>query len=132
VTDEPWAFWDFLPTAADLAGVALPSGLRIDGLSLASFLRGGPAPARDHFYWELHEGGRSIQAARWGDWKAVRNGPSQPIEIYDLNTDTAESRDLAGTRPDLVARAGELFRSAREDHPDWPLIERRPMATPKR
>lgn len=131
VTDEPWAFWDFLPTAADLAGLTLPPDLRIDGLSLASFLRGGSAPVRDHFYWELHEGGRSIQAARWADWKAVRNGPSQPIEIYDLKADPAESRDLAGSRPDLVARAADLLRSSREEHPDWPLIERRPAANPK-
>ena len=125
VSDEPWAFWDYLPTVAELTGVKLPAGFRPDGQSLAAFLKGGPAPKRDYFYWELHEGA-SIQAVRWGDWKAVRNGPTKPIELYDLKTDVAESIDLAGTKPALVARAESLFRSAREDHADWPLVERRP------
>lgn len=125
VSDEPWAFWDYLPTVAELTGAKIAPGTKTDGHSLASFLKGGPAPKRDYFYWELHEGsGASIQAARFGDWKAVRNGPSQPIELYDLKTDAAESRDLAKEKPDLVAKAESLLKSAREDHPDWPLRDR--------
>jgi arylsulfatase A-like enzyme len=124
VSDEPWAFWDFLPTAAELAGVTLPSSHTTDGLSLVSFLRGGPAPRRDYFYWELHEG-TSLQAVRWGDWKAVRNGPSRPIEVYDLRTDAAESRDLASSRSELVAQAAGFMRAARVDHPEWPLVEKK-------
>ncbi len=80
VSDEPWAFWDFLPTAAELAGAPLPAACKTDGLSLVSFLQGGPAPQRDHFYWELHEG-TSLQAVRFGDWKAVRNGPDTKLTI---------------------------------------------------
>ena len=34
VSDEPWAFWDFLPTAADLAGAKLPTAFKADGYSL--------------------------------------------------------------------------------------------------
>jgi arylsulfatase A-like enzyme len=88
VSDEPWAFWDFLPTAVELSGAKIPAGFKPDGFSLVSFLKGGAAPQREYFYWELHEGA-SLQALRWGDWKAVRNGPSKPIEIYDLKTDAA-------------------------------------------
>ena len=124
VTEEPWAFWDFLPTIAELAETKLPENVMTDGYSLVSFLKGGEAPKRDHFYWELHEGA-SLQAARWGNWKAVRNGPSKPIEIYDLANDVSESKDLAGTKPDLVAKAELLFKTARDDHPDWPLVDRR-------
>ncbi len=40
VTDEPWAFWDFLPTAVELAGGKLPSSTTTDGLSLVKFLEG--------------------------------------------------------------------------------------------
>jgi arylsulfatase A-like enzyme len=124
VTDEPWAFWDYLPTAAELAGTKVPEGVPTDGHSLVSFLKGGPAPRRDHFYWELHEGNRSIQAVRFGDWKAVRNGPSAPIELYDLKTDQAESQNLAADQPELVARAAALLQSARTDDPNWPLRDR--------
>ncbi|MEY4272280.1 MAG: hypothetical protein RL250_1146, partial [Verrucomicrobiota bacterium] len=120
VSAEPWAFWDFLPTALELSGTPAPKGLRTDGLSLASFLQGGPAPKRDYFYWELHEA-QSLQAARWGDWKAVRNGPAAKVEIYDLHADAAEQNDLAAARPDLVAKALAIFQDAHVDHPDWPM-----------
>ena len=120
VSDEPWAFWDFLPTALELSGTPAPTGLRTDGLSLASFLQGGAAPKRDYFYWELHEM-QSIQAARWGDWKAVRNGPAAKVEIYDLKADAGEQQDLATKRPELVERALAIFKEAHVDHPDWPM-----------
>ncbi len=123
VADEPWAFWDFLPTAAELAGAKLPEGFAPDGLSLVSFLKGGPAPKRDCFYWELHEG-TPLQAVRFGDWKAVKNGPSRPIELYDLATDTAESKDLAAAKPEIAARAAALLTSCRTEHPDWPLVDK--------
>ena len=125
VSDEPWAFWDFLPTAAELAGAPIPAECNTDGLSLVSFLKGGPAPKRDHFYWELHEGA-SLQAVRFGDWKAVRQGPEKPVEIYDLKTDAAEAHDLAASKPDLVAKAEALMKSSRSEHPDWPLVQQRP------
>ena len=123
VSHEPWAFWDFLPTAAELAGAQLPDGFKPDGLSLVSFLKGGAAPKRDYFYWELHEG-PSLQAARFGDWKAVKNGLSAKTELYDLATDAGEKSDLAASKPELVAQAEAIFKTARTDHPDWPLRDR--------
>jgi arylsulfatase A len=124
VSDEPWAFWDFLPTAAELAGATLPKGAKTDGLSLVSFLKGGPAPKREYFYWELHEA-KSIQAIRFGDWKAVRNGPSAAIELYDLKADSGEKNDLAAAKPELVAKAEALMKAARTDDPNWPMAEKR-------
>jgi arylsulfatase A-like enzyme len=120
VSDEPWAFWDFLPTAAELAGARIPAGCSPDGLSLVAFLKGGPAPTRDYFYWELHEG-KSIQALRFGDWKAVRNGPKAALELYDLNADAGETENLAGRRPELATKAEALMRQARVDDPNWPM-----------
>ena len=124
VTEEPWAFWDFLPTATELAGTKLPKGAKTDGLSLVSFLKGGPAPKREYFYWELHEA-KSIQAVRFGDWKAVKNGPSAAIELYDLKNDIAESKNLAAEKPDLVAKAAALMKEAHVEDPNWPLAEKR-------
>ena len=123
VSHEPWAFWDFLPTAAELAGAKLPAGFTPDGHSLVSFLKGGAAPARDYFYWELHEGA-SLQAVRFGDWKAVKNGLSAKTELYDLKADAGERTNLAADQPGLVAKAEALFQSARTEHPDWPLRDR--------
>lgn len=124
VIDEPWAFWDFLPTAAELAGAPIPAECKTDGLSLVSFLKGGPAPKRDHFYWELHEAA-SLQAVRFGDWKAVRNGPEKPIELYDLKADPGEAVDLAKDKPELVAKGEALMKTSRTEHPDWPLVQKR-------
>jgi arylsulfatase A-like enzyme len=120
VANDPWAFWDFLPTAAELAGVSLPGSFKPDGLSLVSFLKGGPAPQRDYFYWELHEG-KPLQALRFGDWKAVKNGPNANIELYDLMTDVSESNNLAAGKPELVATAAKLMKEARRDDPNWPM-----------
>jgi len=127
VSDEPWAFWDFMPTAAQLAGTKLPPSFTPDGLPLVSFLEGGPAPKREYFYWELHEA-QSIQAVRFGNWKAVKNGPSAQIELYDLNTDPGEKKNLAAEKPELVAKAESLLKSARKEDPNWPMraIRRRP------
>ena len=124
VTDGPWAFWDFLPTATELAGAKLPAGFQPDGLSLVSFLKGGPAPTREYFYWELHETNKPLQAVRFGDWKAIRNGPGLPLELYHLATDLAESQNVATAHPDVVARAESLMKSAHVDDPNWPLTGR--------
>ncbi len=122
VSDEPWAFWDFLPTCAELTGATYPADFKPCGLSLVSFLKGGPAPQRDHFYWELHEG-TPQQAVRFGDWKAVRNSPKGKIELYDLSKDTAEQNDLSESQPEKVKQAEQLMLQARVDDPNWPLKE---------
>src|SRR5205085_8869768 len=56
VSDQVWAFWDFLPTAADLAGAKAPDGL--DGISVAPTLLGrGEQKQHEALYWEFHERG---------------------------------------------------------------------------
>jgi arylsulfatase A-like enzyme len=125
VSAEPWAFWDFLPTACELAGVKVPAEVKTDGLSLVSFLKGGSAPKRDFFYWELHEGQGSIQALRFGDWKAVRNSFSEPVELYDLKNDPAEAHDLATSKPEIVKQAEKYLKEARVDDPNWPIKEKK-------
>jgi len=128
VTDEPWAFWDLLPTFAELGEAEIPAGFRSDGYSLVEFLKGGPAPKRDYFYWELHEGRSHIQAIRWGNWKAVRPRAGGPVELYDLAKDLGETTDLADQHPALVTRAKKMMHDARSPHPDWPD----PAAVPRR
>jgi arylsulfatase A len=121
VDDQPWAFWDLMPTFVGISGAKPPQGYETDGLPLLDYLKGGKAPQREHFYWELHESGRPIQAARSGKWKAVRNGTDKPIEIYDLDVDAAEANDLAESRPDLVEQAEKVFAASHRRDPNWPL-----------
>ena len=100
----------------------MPEGFQADGYSLVEMLRGGAAPEREYFYWELHEG-PFIQAVRFGDWKAVRNGPTKSVELYDLGSDLGERNDVAADHPNIVARAETLMKEARTDDPNWPIFE---------
>ena len=115
----PWAFWDFLPTAAEAAGVDTPEG--IDGISILPTIHGrfGDQPRHDNLYWEFHEGGFK-QAVRIGDWKAVRPGTRADIEVYDLDADLGEEHDVASSHPALVADAERLFKTERTESKDWP------------
>jgi arylsulfatase A-like enzyme len=118
-SDHVWAFWDFLPTAAELVGAKPPAGL--DGISVVPTLTGkGTQRSHDHLYWEFHEGGFK-QAVRFGDWKAIRPGPDRPVALYDLKSDPAEVNDLAAKHPELVGRATELMKTARTDSKEFPI-----------
>jgi arylsulfatase A len=125
VCEEAWAFWDFLPTAAELAGAAMPAEYKSDGLSLVPLLKGGAAPKRECFYWELHEG-KPIQAVRFGKWKAVKNGPNAKVELYDLEADAGEKTDLAANQAEVVEQAVGLMKANHRAHADWPLTGKAP------
>lgn len=119
VSDHVCAFWDFLPTASELAGVAEPPG--IDGISIMPSLRGQKDQPQHRFlYWEFHEGG-SKQAVRMGNWKAIRLKTGAPLELYDLATDVGETTDVAAKHPDVVAVIEQYLKTARTDSAQWPL-----------
>ena len=116
-TDHISAFWDVLPTLADVTGVTPPENL--DGLSMLPTLTGreGDQQQHPHLYWEFHErGGR--QAVRKGNWKAVRYdmgaNPDAPIELFDLSTDLGETTNVADDHPDIVAEMARLMEESRE------------------
>ena len=115
------AFWDILPTFAELAGAPIPKG--IDGISMLPALLGQSQKQHDFLYWEFHEGS-SKQAVRMGDWKAVRLAPSRPIELYHLKADIGERNDIADARPDIVTRAKNIFDKVRTDADVWPLNDK--------
>jgi arylsulfatase A-like enzyme len=119
VSDFPWAMWDLLPTAADLALAKPPKD--IDGISIYPLLTGKVQTNKhDFFYWEFHERGFQ-QAARMGDWKAVRPQRDEPLELYNLKTDVGEKEDVARKNPDVVAKFETYFKTARTDDPKWPM-----------
>ncbi|UCH36678.1 MAG: arylsulfatase [Armatimonadota bacterium] len=118
VSDQVWAFWDFLPTAAEIAGAEPPAG--IDGISMLPALLGKSQKNAEHLYWEFFEGGFQ-QAVRVGDWKAVRRPPYAGIELYDLANDLREEHNVAMEHPEVVARIAGIMEQARTDSPDFPV-----------
>ncbi len=116
VSDHCWAFWDFLPTAAELAGVSAPSGL--DGISFAPTLLGGSQRKHEYLYWEFHERGFH-QAVRMGDWKGVRLGLKRPVELYDLKSDIGEKSNIAARHPDVVRKIEQIMVSGRTDSAEF-------------
>lgn len=117
-SDFPWAFWDVLPTLAELAGAKAPPGL--DGMSVVPALTGQAQKPHEHFYWEFHEGGFA-QAVRLGPWKGVRKGIDGPIELYNLEEDISERRNLAADRPAIVREIERLMRESRTESEFWPV-----------
>lgn len=119
VSDQVWAFWDFLPTAAELAGVNAPAGL--DGISIVPTITGkGQQKQHEFLYWEFHEGGFK-QAVRHGDWKAIRQAPGAPLELYNIARDPAEKENVAEANPERVAAIEAYLKTARTDSPHFPI-----------
>ncbi|MBI5365003.1 MAG: arylsulfatase [Planctomycetes bacterium] len=133
-TDEVAAAWDLMPTIVGLADarprtseatapIALPLPLDLDGVDLSPLLLGELFGVKRHLYWELRSYGGQ-QAARFGDWKAVRreiDKGNTEIELYDLAHDPNETHDLANERPELVEHAKKLLESSRTDSELFPL-----------
>jgi arylsulfatase A-like enzyme len=117
VSSQAWAVWDFMPTAAALAGAKPPTG--IDGMSMLPALLGLRQKEPEYLYWEFHEGGFG-QAVLMGRWKAIRPRANKPVELYDLESDARETRDLAASHPEIVRRVEGIMNTARMESEFWP------------
>ncbi|HWB83191.1 MAG TPA: arylsulfatase [Bryobacteraceae bacterium] len=115
-SDFPWAFWDFLPTAAELAGVSPPAG--VDGMSVLPTLLGHSQKPHDYLYWESYEKGFQ-QAVRLGNWKGVRTQAGASPELYDLKHDISEKTNVAAAHPDVVAQMEKIMTAAHVDSPTY-------------
>ncbi len=115
------AFWDFLPTAAELVGAEIPDN--IDGISyLPSLLGNGEQKKHDYLYWEFHEKNGRL-AIRQGDWKLIRydvfNSEKTTTELYNLINDPGEESSVAKANPEITSKMLQLFESARIPSEDF-------------
>jgi arylsulfatase A-like enzyme len=129
VSDFPWYFADFLPTALDLAGADPAEG--VDGMSILPVLRGdaieGASERCLYFEFCTNINGRRSwgHAARIGDMKAVSlsGGMDAELELYDLSVDAGEKNNLRGADgyEDVLAKLQSCLVEEHEDSPDFPV-----------
>ena len=118
VYDHPVSTLDLMPTALHAAGAGgEPGDAVLDGVDLTPWMT-GEASGTPHevLFWSR----KKNFAVRAGDLKLLRNG-NGPIELFDIDSDPNETRDLAIERPDDVARLQALFDAWNEGNapPRW-------------
>jgi arylsulfatase len=97
-------FIDIMPTLAEIAGAEYPCTFKGDsitpaqGLSLLPVFKGEQSHRKSTLYWEWQHG----KAIREGRWKIVTFGEDAAWELYDMETDLTETRDLAASHPEIV------------------------------
>lgn len=121
-SDHISGFWDFLPTACEVAGIEAPEN--IDGISFLPELLGKEQTGHEAMYWEfISQGGK--QAVRKGKWKLVKLDVLDPdktrVELYDLENDPGEQIDVREKYPEVLAEMEKLLKSEREKSEDFPL-----------
>ena len=105
---------DLYPTLAALAGAQIPSDRTIDGVDISSLMfdeNPGASPRDEFAYYNEN----NIEAVRDRKWKLhVRKGGDEIHELYDLESDIGETKNLFDSNPDVVATLSskiELFRA---------------------
>ncbi|MBK9168875.1 MAG: sulfatase [Bryobacterales bacterium] len=117
VSGEVVTAMDLLPTIARLAGAPLPAN-RIDGKDIWPILSGESGARSPHEAFFYYRDDR-LEAVRAGQWKLHVFKPEWPAghapELYNLDGDIGESRNVAAEHPDVVRRLAALAEGARED-----------------
>ncbi len=106
VLETPVIQLDILPTALAAAGGTPQPEWKLDGTNLLPLLEGKADKLdRDTLYWRF-----GVQyAVRQGDWKLVKAGLAQPVQLFDLRADRHEQDDLAAKQPEKVKALQALW-----------------------
>jgi len=123
-SDEIIAFQDMMPSLAELAGVDIPKD--IDGISVVNAFMGGTIEIpHEYLYWDYgHCRDRYDQAVRLGDWKGIREGRENEIQLYNLIRDIGEETDVADLYPEIVLRIDEIMKTAVKPSDRYPVGEK--------
>ena len=136
VSHEPAMTIDLLPTFARLIGAELPKH-KIDGLDIWPLLSGDPQAKNPHEAYYFYYENNQLQAVTSGRWKLQLphtyrtmqgqapgagglpgkyvNIKIERSQLFDLETDVSETKDVAAQHPDVVARLEALAEKMRAD-----------------
>lgn len=122
-TDMVSAFWDILPTVAEITDAKVPAG--VDGISLVpTLLNKGEQKQHQYLYWEFNiQKGR--KAVRKGDYKGVwyKMNADKPgnFELYNLKNDEAETTNIADKHPKIVLEMKQLMKDSHTESKLFPF-----------
>lgn len=106
--DEPIISMDYYPTLMELAGISNSKikNQTVDGRSLVPLMQQNKNLKRDAVFWHYphyhQEGGVPYSSVRKGNWKLFENFETNSFELYNLENDISESKNLINEKPDLV------------------------------
>jgi arylsulfatase A-like enzyme len=103
VIPRPVALLDLAPTLLDLVGVPAPAGFR--GRSLRALLDGrddGAWLEERPIYVGVPDRRRDVAALRRGPWKLIRDGETGAMQLFHLERDPGETRDLSAEEPAMA------------------------------
>ncbi len=100
----PLVSTDFYPTLLQLTGCAPRKNQHVDGVSFSDVLLGERDTVdRDSLYWHYPHN-RHEAAVREGRYKLLHRFKDDHVELYDLETDIGEQKDVSHQQPKRTAR----------------------------
>jgi len=118
---------DVFPTILEVAGLKPTPGVPQDGENILPLLTGEGELKRDSLFFHypnyaFHKENRLGGAIRKGRYKLIRFYDDESVELYDLEADPGEKKDLAGTNPEKARELrAELDRWLQESGAQMPV-----------
>lgn len=109
VNDTPVVTTDVFPTLLEVAGLEPKKGVPLDGESLLPLLTGKGQWKREALFFHypnyaFHKKNRLGSVIRKGKHKLIRFYDDESVELYDLEADPGEKKNLAGEMPALSGK----------------------------
>jgi uncharacterized sulfatase len=122
IATTPVSSIDLYPTILEISAVDPEPGPAVDGMSLLPLLRQDGDLERDELYWHYpaYHHSRPAGAVRQGRWKLIEFFDDDALELYDLEQDVGETKNLAKVN-------AEKARSLQKDLSRWRSLVRADM-----
>ncbi len=101
VIDSLIDHYDTFQTLLEIAGIAPPAGRQYPGKSYLRNLRGGTSSPRPQLFGEYGD----LRMIRTEEWKFVKRYPTGPHDLFDLQADPGELKNLAGLPATAMVQA---------------------------
>ena len=116
---------DLMPTILGLAGAKVPEETIFDGVDVSpAFVGDSTFKTNSSFTTHFPHKHRNtlFSTHREGNWKIIYNYGPESWELYDLETDPFEKKNLISVKPEIGRKmAGKLIQVLDEQGADYPL-----------